>query len=368
MDLTKFAARLDIVASGLLETISPDILDGQNFDTEKVLRAEMYKLNVYGPGGHFKGHKDTPRGEDMIGSLVGGALTLSHDDKNWIFDSAGELAMRPATVGPAIAYVEFYSDVTHAVEPVLEGHRVTLTYNLFLVDRPLAARLPAAGHRILQGPAQLLEDTLLALLADSAFLPTGGLLAFGLTHQYPMPSLPRPNKPRPTALALGPVLRLLKGSDARLRTAAQRVGLATHVKILYDSGEHERDGDGIGHDILTEDVLNMENMSQEYGDLTDEIDRRGALLQRGEQRMQDIEAIDRKKHGGTRSRRYWHESGGAEFEGAIPVHWVTRITELNRVRSQYVAYGNESTLSHMYGNAALFVQVPALGEGVRSTE
>jgi hypothetical protein len=351
----------------------------------------MYKLNVYGsfvllltaltnpttgPGGHFKGHKDTPRGEDMIGSLVvifptvhkGGALTLSHDDKNWIFDSAGELAMRPATAGPAIAYVAFYSDVTHAVEPVLEGHRVTFTYNLFLVDRPLAARLPAAGHRILQGPAQLLEDTLLALLADSAFLPTGGLLAFGLTHQYPMPSLPRPNKPRPTALALGPVLRLLKGSDARLRTAAQRVGLATHVKILYDSGEHERDGDGIGHDILTEDVLNMENVSQEYGDLTDEIDRRGALLQRGEQRMQDIEAIDRKKHGGTRSRRYWHESGGAEFVGAIPVHWVTRITELNRVRSQYVAYGNESTLSHMYGNAALFVQVPALGEGVRSTE
>jgi hypothetical protein len=48
MDLTKFAARLDIVASGLLETISPDILDGENFETERVLRAEMYKLNVYG--------------------------------------------------------------------------------------------------------------------------------------------------------------------------------------------------------------------------------------------------------------------------------------------------------------------------------
>ena len=25
---------------------------------------------MYGPGGHFKSHVDTPRGADMIGSLV----------------------------------------------------------------------------------------------------------------------------------------------------------------------------------------------------------------------------------------------------------------------------------------------------------
>lgn len=48
MDLDKFAARLDVVASGLVDAISPDILQGQTTDGDKVLRAELYKLNVYG--------------------------------------------------------------------------------------------------------------------------------------------------------------------------------------------------------------------------------------------------------------------------------------------------------------------------------
>ncbi|KAF7358008.1 hypothetical protein MVEN_00847800 [Mycena venus] len=40
---------------------------------------------------------------------------------------------------------------------------------------------------------------------------------------------------------LGFVLRLLKCSDARVRTVSDRVGLATHLKILYDSGENEEE-------------------------------------------------------------------------------------------------------------------------------
>ncbi|KAJ6550250.1 hypothetical protein B0H19DRAFT_1074112 [Mycena capillaripes] len=83
LDLTQFASRLDVVASGLLDAISPDILNGQDLGNERALRAELYKLNVYGPGSFFKGHKDTPRGETMISSLVvifptahtGGALS-----------------------------------------------------------------------------------------------------------------------------------------------------------------------------------------------------------------------------------------------------------------------------------------------------
>jgi hypothetical protein len=48
MDLTKFAARLDVVASGLVDAISPDILQGQDTHGDKAVRAELYKLNVYG--------------------------------------------------------------------------------------------------------------------------------------------------------------------------------------------------------------------------------------------------------------------------------------------------------------------------------
>ncbi|KAJ7093347.1 hypothetical protein B0H15DRAFT_776829 [Mycena belliarum] len=156
MDLTQFAARLDVGTSGLLDTISPDLLEGQNAASGKIIRAEMYKLNVYGPGSFFKAHKDTPRGEDMIGSLVvvfptaheGGELTLSHGGTTWTFDSATELAARAQAAGPAVAYVAFYSDVTHEVKPVRAGHRVTLTYNLFLADRPTRAAAAAAGHRV----------------------------------------------------------------------------------------------------------------------------------------------------------------------------------------------------------------------------
>ena len=51
------------------------------------LRCKLYKLNIYGAlGGHFKAHVDTPRSEQMFGSLVvclptcfsGGALVTRH--------------------------------------------------------------------------------------------------------------------------------------------------------------------------------------------------------------------------------------------------------------------------------------------------
>ena len=61
----------------------------------QTIRVELYKLNLYtGPGGHFKSHIDTPRSEDVFGSLVvclptqftGGALVTRHDDQEVVFD------------------------------------------------------------------------------------------------------------------------------------------------------------------------------------------------------------------------------------------------------------------------------------------
>ncbi|KAJ7748940.1 hypothetical protein B0H16DRAFT_1251342, partial [Mycena metata] len=72
IDLAQFASRLDVVASGLIDAIAPDILQGQGAEGDKTLRAELHRLNVYSE--HilklFQSHKDTPRGETMIGSLV----------------------------------------------------------------------------------------------------------------------------------------------------------------------------------------------------------------------------------------------------------------------------------------------------------
>ena len=46
MDASNFAVQLDLAASGLIRTVEEQLLQG---DTEKMrIRAELYKLNVYG--------------------------------------------------------------------------------------------------------------------------------------------------------------------------------------------------------------------------------------------------------------------------------------------------------------------------------
>ncbi|KAK7046409.1 Fe2OG dioxygenase domain-containing protein [Favolaschia claudopus] len=376
MDLDKFASRFDVFSSGLLAAIKQDIIQGQDMNAEdKIVVPELYKLNVYGPGSFFKAHKDTPRGDDMIGSLVvifptshqGGGLTLEHDGAAWTFDSAAELAA--ATNKPAVAYVAFYSDVTHAVEPVISGHRVTLTYNLFLRDEFERPNAPDGVVRIIpsHSPDRVFEDTLRALLANSHFLPNGGFLAFGLSHQYPMPSEPEglgwdrkyhhiiypPSR-------LPPLLQLLKGSDARIRAASQRAGLQTHVKLLYDSGEKYYSP---GNDVLVDDVLNMNEVYDEDGGLMRDIERYGVILERDEERMEDLRA--------KRGRRMDEEKAGKKKKKEVvktAVHWVTKISELNRASSHYIAYGNEASVGHIYGNAGLFVEVPSFNTGVRTSE
>ncbi|KAJ7898892.1 hypothetical protein B0H14DRAFT_2556948 [Mycena olivaceomarginata] len=62
--------------------------------------------------------------------------------------------------------------------------------------------------------------------------------------------------------------------------------------------------------------------------------------------------------------RYWPaQEPKQESVESAPVHWVTKITELNRVCSHYIRYGNDASMGHIYGNAALFVRVPAFNDG-----
>jgi predicted 2-oxoglutarate/Fe(II)-dependent dioxygenase YbiX len=139
-----------------MDVIRSELLEGH--ESNKAIKAELYKLNVYGEarrdggplvylthisgkGAFFKPHKDTPRSSTMFGSLVivfptkheGGALMLRHGGSEWTFDSA---TMVRTQVDPSIAYIAFYSDVEHEVTPVTSGYRVTLTYNLYFSTEP----------------------------------------------------------------------------------------------------------------------------------------------------------------------------------------------------------------------------------------
>ena len=85
-----------------------------------------------------------------FGSLVvvfstpheGGVLLTCHRGQECAFDSAAALSTAPPS---SIGYAAFFSDVEHEVTPVVSGHRVTLTYNLYFDDDDGRKPAPAGG-------------------------------------------------------------------------------------------------------------------------------------------------------------------------------------------------------------------------------
>ncbi|MCJ1243689.1 hypothetical protein MMC30_000886 [Trapelia coarctata] len=95
------------------------------------VRAELYKMLLYEEGAMFKPHKDTEKTPGMFGTLViclpsehvGGAVRLTHCQKEKVFDTAGSSTFNTT-------YIAWYADVSHEIEPVQSGYRWILTYNL----------------------------------------------------------------------------------------------------------------------------------------------------------------------------------------------------------------------------------------------
>ncbi|KAF8636168.1 hypothetical protein AX17_003740 [Amanita inopinata Kibby_2008] len=168
---------------GLTNIVRDRLLRG--LQAQKPTRAELYDMNVYGEGSFFKAHRDTPRNERMFGSLVifyptpheGGALIIRKGDKEWMFDSAKELAEHNE---PYIGYVAFYSNVEHEVALVTSG------------------------------------TTFETLLGNPEFLLDGGYLGFGLEYEYPLPG---------TYTPLDDLEKCLKGSDAEIMGIIKELSL-----------------------------------------------------------------------------------------------------------------------------------------------
>lgn len=95
------------------------------------VNAKLYKMHIYGPGGHFESHVDTAHSDNHMATLVvvlpinhtGGALQVSHHGVVETF----EVVPRPN----CIEWCAFYTDCEHKVLPVTSGHRVVLQYDLF---------------------------------------------------------------------------------------------------------------------------------------------------------------------------------------------------------------------------------------------
>ena len=174
----------DPAAAGILEHIRRELAP----QVSDALTAELYNLNVYGTGGHFVPHKDTPRGSDMLGTLVvclpaqfsNGALVIKHRGVFQTYDW-GE-AIREQTEPTRIHWAAFFGDVDHQIERVWGGLRVTLTYLIRCSGAKVArTAVPGGGH---EAPNILVRQELRALLDDRRFLTRGGTLAFPCSHLY----------------------------------------------------------------------------------------------------------------------------------------------------------------------------------------
>jgi hypothetical protein len=209
----------DPQAAGILEQIRRELVP----QDQTPLTAELYNLNIYASDGHFVPHKDTPRGSDMLGTLVvclpsqfsNGALVLKHQGIFQTFDWGA--AIRQQAEPTRLHWAAFFGDVDHQIERVWSGLRVTVTY--LLRRGAESAPLPVVAP---EARPTLVQDKLRALLADRHFLPKGGTLAFPCAHLYHQDArFQRQQQPlsRQTVSAL-------KGRDYLVAAAVLAEGLA----------------------------------------------------------------------------------------------------------------------------------------------
>lgn len=199
-----------------LERIAARVAEGLGV-TESI-DVELYKLLIYDAGGFFVPHRDTEKAEGMFATLVislpsfheGGALIVRHQGQ--------EVRLDLRCTDPAeAAFAAFYADCLHEVEPVTEGKRLVLIYNL--LRRGKGSRPLPPDHR--QDVARLAER----LQAWNAAIASGeeevNKVVYPLEHVY---------------TSAGLSFADLKGADAAraetLRAAAAAGGCELHLALL----------------------------------------------------------------------------------------------------------------------------------------
>ncbi|KAF9474004.1 hypothetical protein BDN70DRAFT_885332 [Pholiota conissans] len=355
LETKDFSAQFSLHDSGVLKTAVESLLKVEGSVAN--VRAELYKLNVYGPGSFFKAHVDTPRSDTMFASLVvvlptphsGGSLLFRHRNTEYIFDSAAAVSSSsPKT--PYAAFAAFFSDVEHEVTEVTSGHRVSLTYNLYNtapVDTKVANISPTSTGVTTWDDSQkvnALKEALTSLLRVPTFLPDGGLLAFSLAYDYPF---------KQNSTQLSDIKRHLKSTDTLLVRACDELGLAASLKALYWTANVEEFSDVF---CFLDDFGDTDINELEEGFFNNLCDRnKGAIV--GYDTLapqQDIGryASDERKPGTRPNSDYFPD--GTEI---LPVVWATALDSKNAFQKVYIAYGNEAELDFAYGRVCLVIRV-----------
>ncbi|KAF2804168.1 uncharacterized protein BDZ99DRAFT_452136 [Mytilinidion resinicola] len=327
LDTTAFSSTFNPYEVGIIDVIAQILLPSlPGGDISRGVRAELYKLNVYsGPSGKFKAHVDTPRGSTQFGSLVvclpcdheGGELVVRHNGNaiiyNWGSTGAG------STDAAEIQWAAFYSDCEHEVLEVKSGHRITLTYHLYIASGSgdLAGRCPW-----LDPTALPLYDAILSMLELPAFMKEGGLVgvycshAYAHTHEEGIKHLPGS----------------LKGSDMALYEIFKALNLEVNLKPILDPEYLDDYGD--------EEETSVQPKREYIGDMLYST------------YLSDISTEDC-------STSELVETWGSHTRETVV--WLTQPKHSDAAMA-YLAYGNQAEMGVLYSNAALIVKIPAFTE------
>ncbi|KAI0291793.1 hypothetical protein B0F90DRAFT_334830 [Multifurca ochricompacta] len=271
----------------------------------------------------------------MFGSLViffptpheGGTLHLRDDGQEWTFNSGLELAdLRTPTIG----YIAFFSDIEHEVAPVISGHRVTLTYNLYFDDDDDEATDSTwqGPYRPLATNSRAFRATLEGLLENPEFLADGGTLGFGLRHIYPVLD----------DRFIDYVYDLLKGSDAVIYETFKSLGFEPKLYLYYEWFSPQS---GSTEASIIDWVFDCAGEYNEKMDITKILrTRRGIVV--------------------------WHKEHGAsdlEWKNPEKVHWVSPVTRFNERECTFpLSNGYRSELDYVYGYMCLVIRIGKAGE------
>jgi hypothetical protein len=335
----------DLESAGILKKIQRELVPHD----PNPISAELYTVNVYADGGHFAPHKDTPRGKDMFGTLVvclpsqfrSGNLVLSHRGVVQKFDwgSAIEKQKSPNQ----LHWAAFFGDVDHQIERIWGGARVTLTYLLRRGESGVPAR-DVAGQEL----APRIQEAWQALLADKSFLPKGGILAYPCCHLYHQDARFQ-RKQRPIDRQSS---TMLKGRDRLVAATALQDGLT----VTFNPHMFENCADETWQleRFPTDKEKSKLGRQVESSDLEEALPIRATSETAGDFGVTWLEPAPSSDKSTWKSK----EDRDPELPAAAHLHSCDYCP--------WGYFGNESSEVDLYTFAALHIDIPSFGQGVRA--
>ncbi|KAJ3331457.1 hypothetical protein HDU76_003153 [Blyttiomyces sp. JEL0837] len=332
------------------------------------VKAVLDKLNVYGPGGFFKSHLDTPRSVGHFGSLVvclptrlkGGELVLREAQ------TSVEKVVDWSTDEPdsVLKWVAFLGSVEHEVLEVKEGYRVTLTYNLYQVtetnDQDLETDPNGQNTTILPAPSIKMDSTtsviqsiLAKLNNDSDFAPDGCTLGYFCQHKYST------DIKGSTTVSPKEPPRLL-GRDLAFFNAAKSLGWDTEIVPVFDEDRwYYYDSEGYEYDSDEGNNSTSEPPASKNETIwTGSHETKSKYLHIGKWGTSFVDAHQFDERNGFPAHL---KLVCGKKEGVV---WLGEKPHRFDYRTMVSAYGNEPSVDFIWATTVVLIKIPKLEERV----